>query len=641
MRVITILVLSIFLFGASHNGFSNIDSLKRSFHGMENGQERLATAYLIAKKTLFKDPDTTLKYLSIVLKDSATYEASDAMANCLNALSVYYFNKSQFDSTIFYANKAYGLYAVTGNKTKLMAPLKNEALARRHQGEFESALLVFFEILEFYKKENKTNKIASTLNDIGNTYTYLKDNKQALKYQSEALNYLKDAPNPRLEGNVLNSIGYTYDQMGHEDSAIAYYERSLVFKKQSGNIYGLTITLNNICTKIDYHKEAEKCESCYRELLAEQRKIHDSKGIARTFLNLSVLFSAHAKCELALLNLDSARYYLAFSDDLFLKQKYFKLYAKTLNTCDQGLLAYQYMDSLVKLNDSIYASEKRKELLELDTKYQTLQKTESINRLQIENANSQLEVQKQRWQISFLMIFLISLAGGAVFLILYIRQRQQKLKEVALVKMREAERIRIARDMHDEIGSGLTRISLISEQLRMSDDPQRTLEGPVTKIISQSRNLSKSLKEILWAIDPSNDTLSELVFYLRDYVYDFSDATQNECTLDLPDDDLDQEVSVEIRRNLFLVSKEILNNVAKHAQASQVEFILQHKENIVSLQITDNGCGFDLEQYKAGIGLESIRIRSEKIGAQCEIQSETGKGTTVLIHGIQLNTTNG
>jgi len=192
--------------------------------------------------------------------------------------------------------------------------------------------------------------------------------------------------------------------------------------------------------------------------------------------------------------------------------------------------------------------------------------------------------------------------------------------------------------MHDEIGSGLTRISFMSEQIRMQKDADKNKER-ISKIIIQSRNLSKNLREIIWAIDPRNDKLSEVLFYFREYINEFSENTDINCKVDFSEVAEDVEVVSEIRRNLFLALKEILNNIAKHADTDSVEVEFHIEDKFAYLKVTDNGKGFDEEIVKNGLGLESLKNRTEKLGGVFKLESKINIGTSISIEKIGLNTT--
>jgi signal transduction histidine kinase len=640
MNKLSILLLPAFVFLINTFSFANLDSLKSEFYAQNGGEKKLELAYEIAKRTIFSKPDTATKYLLIALKDSVQFRNSVQLAKCLNAYGIYHFNISQLDSTLYYCGRALDIFLRNADTSASVLARKNISLANRNMGKYDVALNDFFKILEYFKKTGDTANTASMLNDIGNTFAYLKDYDKTIAYQHEALALLREVPNDRLAGNVLNSIGVAFSNLGLKDSARIYYEKSLVFKERSGDIYSITITRNNLCTLIDYKKEPEKCEQCLIDLLADQRQVNNSKDLALTFLNLARQYTYYRDCHKALSTLDSCGVYLRQSGDIFLKQHYYELFALALSRCGTFEQAYLYQDSLLALNDSVFAIQKQEEFMDLDAKYQNQKKIEDIRLLEIENANTRLKIKNQQWQILALILFLSVLTGGSIFFFVYTKQRQKRQRELALIKMREAERVRIARDMHDEIGSGLTRISMMSEQLKLNDNASEDLaEGMVSKIIKQSRLLSGNLKEIIWAIDPGNDKLSELLFYFRDYIYDFSTHTNIEFEIDFPDDAPDFEVASQVRRNLFLALKEILNNLSKYAQAKNVAVKFELKKQEGFLTITDDGVGFDPEKVKKGIGLDSIKARVEKLDGIFEINSKPDDGTQITLSHLKLITT--
>jgi len=620
--------------------FANSDSLLSSFDNEVNSKERIRLAYEYALVTIISQPDNARDVLQLALRDSAGYSDYDSLFFCLNALSVYHFYNSNFDSCIFFAEKAIEGFLKSNSLDKIDRPRKNIALARRSMGQYDLALEEFFIILENLRQQDEKVQIAAMLNDIGNTYNYLEDYEKGNTYQYEGLAIAKEINNVRLLGNILNSLGYAYGKLGKVDSAIIYYEESLVYKIKGGNIYSIIATRNNICSRIDFEEYPIKCEDCFNKLIEEQKKINDQLGLARSYINLAVMYSFHSRCKQAIDCFDSTGFYLIDNDDIFLKRKYFKLYAKTLSKCGNYKLSNNYLDSLLMTNDSIFAIEKRKELLELDTKYQTKQKEENIRVLEAVNSNNQLKLKNQQLQnlILFLVIIIILVSGLIYYYML--RQKQKKEKELAILRMREEERVRIARDMHDEIGSGLTRISLASEQIQIAGKVNAEEDGNlVSSIKKQSKDLSASLKEIIWAIDPSNDSLEEMIYYCRDYAYDFSTNTGIECVVDFPEDIPNHDISSEIRRNLFLIIKESLNNISKYSKAKKVILVMELLGSFLDLTIVDDGLGFNKEEIKKGVGLLSMQARAEGLGGSFSIDSEIDKGTILKVTNIRIYTT--
>jgi signal transduction histidine kinase/ligand-binding sensor domain-containing protein len=201
----------------------------------------------------------------------------------------------------------------------------------------------------------------------------------------------------------------------------------------------------------------------------------------------------------------------------------------------------------------------------------------------------------------------------------------------------EHERARIANDIHDDLGTHLTRITMLSESARGELDDPHQAEIELNQIYNTARELTRAMDEIVWAVNPKHDTLDSLVSYLEQFAQDFLAAVGVRCRLDLPLELPEQRLTTEMRHNLFLAFKEALNNVAKHAAASEVHVHLVLKAGAFELSVEDNGCGWEPEaaanntdRFVSGNGLKSMVRRLAEIGGRCDIRSQPGQGTQVM-----------
>jgi len=208
--------------------------------------------------------------------------------------------------------------------------------------------------------------------------------------------------------------------------------------------------------------------------------------------------------------------------------------------------------------------------------------------------------------------------------------RFEKTRDI--IQTRLDERNRIARDMHDDLGSGLTKIAILSEvakkQLLQPEKAKMHLEN----ISISSRELVDNLQDIIWVLNPANDTLESLASYIREYVLKFFEPFETNVIFHYPDEIPVIKLTEAQRRNLFLVLKESFNNIAKHALCNAVQLHLIKKENAVSFIIEDDGRGFDINNTRAfGNGLQNTKNRILQIDGQYDIRSEVGKGTVSTI----------
>ena len=195
----------------------------------------------------------------------------------------------------------------------------------------------------------------------------------------------------------------------------------------------------------------------------------------------------------------------------------------------------------------------------------------------------------------------------------------------------EQERSRIARDLHDDLGSCLTEVSMLAETGR--DQPPGT-EHPrerFDRILSRTRNMVLSLDEIVWAVNPKKDTLTALIRYLAGYAEDYVSASGLACQIERPPFVSDIPLAASVRYQLFLAVKEALHNAVRHGQASRIFFQINLDDKKLGIIIRDNGRGFDLSSPVEGLGLANLRDRLASLHGRCEIDSSPAAGTTVLM----------
>jgi signal transduction histidine kinase/ligand-binding sensor domain-containing protein len=241
----------------------------------------------------------------------------------------------------------------------------------------------------------------------------------------------------------------------------------------------------------------------------------------------------------------------------------------------------------------------------------------------------------QRWWFLGLAGVLVAAIAFAIASQRAARRREREGADAALRqakedRLRDLEQVRshIAADLHDDIGSNLTRISLISEVA------QRRLNGADTPVGEQlssigklSRELVDSMSEIVWAINPNKDHFADLSQRMRHFASDLLTNRQIQVRFTAVDFDRDIRVGANVRREFFLVFKEAVNNIARHSACTRVEIDLHAEGDDLILTLSDDGKGFDANQKSDGHGLGSMRGRTLSLGGDLEIKSAAGQGT--------------
>jgi signal transduction histidine kinase len=247
-----------------------------------------------------------------------------------------------------------------------------------------------------------------------------------------------------------------------------------------------------------------------------------------------------------------------------------------------------------------------------------------------------LPLTRQVWFWLVLALVLASLVFGAWRYVVALRlQREHGL---------DAERARIARNIHDDLGASLTEITLLSELAQSGDAPAAEARSDMRKIAARARQLTQALDTTVWAVNPRNDTLGSLVSYIGHHAEDFLKAAGIRCRMDVPNQVPERVLTATVRHDVFLVVKEALHNVVKHSGASEVALRMTTRAGGLTIVIEDNGKGFDTDAEaladgagsnsalrREGRGLSNMRQRAADIGATLAVRGIPARGTRVQL----------
>lgn len=221
----------------------------------------------------------------------------------------------------------------------------------------------------------------------------------------------------------------------------------------------------------------------------------------------------------------------------------------------------------------------------------------------------------------FITLFVCLILG--VIYIIY-RIRLAKLLEV------QAIRNRISRDLHDDVGSTLSGISMYSKMAKdlAGQDDEKSLEL-LDSIGEKSRNTLNNMSDIVWSVNPENDSMERIIARMKGFASEHFDAGNISFEFIADNIPLDVKLSLEVKRNLFLLFKEAVNNAVKYSQTEHAQIMMELKGKFLKIEIKDNGVGFDVVKLKRINGLDNMKKRAEECGGSCVIISEPGKGTVI------------
>jgi signal transduction histidine kinase/streptogramin lyase len=240
---------------------------------------------------------------------------------------------------------------------------------------------------------------------------------------------------------------------------------------------------------------------------------------------------------------------------------------------------------------------------------------------------------RTRWFLTASALILLGTIVGSVH---YVSTQRWK-RQVERMKQQEAlekERGRIARDLHDQLGASLTQIALLGELAESDKDAAAEVAAHAQQISKTARETTRVLDEIVWAVNPSNDTLEGLINYVCKYAQDYLAVAGLRCRLDVPAQLPATPLPPEVRHNVFLAAKEALTNVVRHAQATEARIRLRLEPTAFTLEIEDDGrgiAGLDDPRAQTRNGLRNMRRRMEDLGGSFSISPAADRGAVVRL----------
>ena len=274
------------------------------------------------------------------------------------------------------------------------------------------------------------------------------------------------------------------------------------------------------------------------------------------------------------------------------------------------------------MNDSLIKQQFNNETAKLQTNFQVTQKDKEILLLNKENELKQQRLQKQRllmWGAARLAL----LALGAIWLLMNRNKLRQRMKELEL-------RNRIAADLHDEVGSSLSSIHLLSQmafQQRNDDAPSEIL----SRMSSISKETMDKMGDIVWTIKPDESGNGSLKQRMERFAYEIAGSKNIEVSMQMEEPE-NATLTMEQRKNIYLIFKEALNNAVKYSDTKKIIVSVNTQNKELLLIVKDEGKGFDHSSVKKGNGLDNIKNRANELGGKVEINSTSNQGTVIKLY---------
>jgi len=597
-----------------------IDSIKSALH-TQKGSDRVKSLNELSWYYKNINVDSAFLFSRQSVAEARKLNDKKVVLSSYTALANVFDGVGKLDSSAYFHNKALQIGLELNDSSNMAASYNNLGIVYDLQGANEKSLKMYFDALAIYEAmEKDPYSIAMVLGNIGIVYKKLKQYEKVLMYYQRALDiYIKERSDFGImvtQGNIgallINLKRYEeaitmskkslagYQKAGY-GRYIPYIEHNLAVAYDSLGNYSIARNYYNASIEKheknqNYNEVAVVCNS-YSDFLYRNRKYEEGLVVAKK------AYANAVKAKAGELRIDALRYMARHNAAL-------KNYQE----------AYRFHEAFSSLKDSLLSVNNSKQILELQTKYETEQKERKLLAQHIELRNNKDAIRLQILIITFLLLLIIF-----IYWRFRVRRRQHQIKAQLAINQ---ERNRIAMDLHDHVGAELTLVSskLDTRTFKM----ERVSEKEDLEAISnQIRNVNKLLKETVWSIREESIQINQLLDKVRDFAEKQIENT--EIVFECSSNDNDFELTPQIALTLYRVGQEGITNTVKYANAKRIDLKISITYNLLIMNLLDDGNGFLKDEVTNGFGLQNMDQRVNQIAGTFAISSSIGSGTTIKI----------
>ncbi len=573
-----------------------IDTLTQLISKDKEDTNKVNHLILLAREYSVQNADTSYAIANSALKLATKIRWRKGIANSNIVIGWCHYITGNNNASMDCNFKALKIGEEEDNKLIMMYAFSNIGQNYYSQGEGKMAIEYNTRALKIAQETADEWNIARNIGIIGTEYQLLIEYPKALENFFKAYTLTEKIGNLNGSAVWLSNIGGAYLQLKKYDSALVYLEKSAIIFDSIGNKWSYSETLLDIGKLHFNNKNYRLSYNYFKDAL---RFASDVKAIECQRDVYQALSNLYSKSDISLPDSTGT---------------------EKLDREKMRLQALNYYQKYIAFRDSLSNAESQKKFLSVA--FENKIASAKIEQEKKE-AIAEQQIQKQK-------IIRNSFIAGSILLMLLIVVLINRNKLKRTVEM-EKMRSRLSRDLHDDIGSTLSSINILSRtaqgNLKQTNDEKT--KASLEKINERSQRLLDNMSDIIWNINPGNDTIEEVMSRMREYATTILEAKNIEYTFNFPKEKMDCKLSMEVKNNMYLIFKEAVNNLSKYSGATKANLSLTFDEKNIHLKIEDNGKGFNEDEIKHRGGLSNMQHRAEEIKGTMAIKSIIERGTVI------------
>ncbi len=586
--------------------------------------QRVKAAFSI----ISKKPDSALAIAENALQQSQRTGSKRLAANAFKTGGWAWLHKGNYDKAFAYLLQGKDLFRQLHDEREEMYMYINLGMAYTMRSQYSIGAKYLFMADSLTQKLHDPHIQAEVKRQMGILYREQGEYSKAIVYFRESMEMHKSQKDTLFYFDALGSLCIVYQAMSMPDSSLKLLDESQpLMIAMRGNNYELGMFQERYGDAWFALNRYDRAMESYRKAYEIFDRNNNKADMAYESINVGKTFSA-------MKNYREAENYLLISyrlNDSLKITNYARdaaeQLAKLYKTTGDWHKAYNWLEKKSALQDSLELTDENEKTAQLQTKYETEKKDEEIALLKKDQELNRAIVQRQRtFQYGTIVLGVLLLLVGLLAVNRY-KSANKARRVIEMEKMRN----NIARDLHDDMGSALSSINIISKVAMENPDEKIKLGEHLKKIHDNSGFILENMSDIVWTINPVNDTLEKVLFKMKEFAADILEPLNIQYEFSQAEQFHNVRLGLQIRKDLYLVFKEAINNAAKYSKCTRIYIEVSGNDRQIEMQVRDNGEGFERNAVKKGNGLKNMEERASLLNGELSISSGKGKGTLIRL----------
>lgn len=619
-----------------------LDSLLTHEKTLSDGSEKIKTLTFIGFNYSRTSPELAKYYYKKAIEIGERIEENTSTSTVYSQIANFYNTLGETDSVEYFLQKARIKAEKANNNNSWATYYQNRTLINKKQKKYEEAISYGKESLKYCLALGKKSNIAGAYLNLGSCYVGTKNFETAADYYYKALKIFEEIKNENGKAFSYNNLGNVYKELNQHNEAIKYAKLSLGLKQKLNDEAGMSTSymlisenyhmLKNYKSALEYLNKSiglqKKLKNKYELVNSYQlqgrifrgmmdtvqaiksynlaitiaNKLQNTKLVNELQTEKLILTPVHKISDNTTQNIETNLNLSKETNDINTQMHNLEYLTQFYHKTGNYRKAFNYQSEFYQLKDQLYDSEVLQKIKARERNYELEKKEAAIKYLEKDKELKENQLQKQRIGIyaSVGSILFILIIASLLFNQNKIIQEKKRLQEM------EAMRHNIAGDLHDDIGSTLSSIQIISSLASDQCKQNKNLQHSINQIQELSDKVASGLQEIVWSVNPANDKLNAIVPHLHKLAADVLGA--NEIAFKFKENiaDLHKEMTPQQSKDLVMIFKEALNNTRKYSGTERVDIQIKQTAQLIALHIKDYGCGFCTQTVNRGNGLSNM-----------------------------------